>query len=453
MDTVRKAGIAIIILGLITIGLCFRRCDPDDGPSGVYDCVPLKGYDLPQYATCLTNSYAEMKTNYRYACEENLFGIRPTYCWYQCMVELHDMDNGQVYNDCACTPGQHVTKYQGNISTTHSLIPERCHTPTGYDCLWFRTCLNSKYSCDGTDYKELMELGSHFCNFASTTKKKISENGSLWYENAQKCFQVQMAPVLKQWLHLNCSIVENKATSVRNQCLSKPLGVISLCDLSHDDVWTIFWSIRQSFYTNLVPSITNLMNLIRNCSTSEKESNVREMRLFFPPTLIIHVTNKMIEEYFSKIVAKMSWQDEGIRWFCVLSRQMTVYLAVRPKINESQEKQNGTSLDMALMKFANAFKDGKFQYNIQGNLIQLDKMFVCKDIHCEDTYLHRNASYPEKNKPRSQEEQKHSHVGIMGIGIGVFVGIFVVAVCVMCLARWVRLNRPRDIRHFILTED
>lgn len=262
-----------------------------------------------------------------------------------------------------------------------------------------------------------------------------------------------MAPVLKQWLHLNCSIVENKATSVRNQCLSKPLGVISLCDLSHDDVWTIFWSIRQSFYTNLVPSITNLMNLIRNCSTSEKESNVREMRLFFPPTLIIHVTNKMIEEYFSKIVAKMSWQDEGIRWFCVLSRQMTVYLAVRPKINESQEKQNGTSLDMALMKFANAFKDGKFQYNIQGNLIQLDKMFVCKDIHCEDTYLHRNASYPEKNKPRSQEEQKHSHVGIMGIGIGVFVGIFVVAVCVMCLARWVRLNRPRDIRHFILTED
>ncbi|XP_076108542.1 uncharacterized protein LOC143076606 [Mytilus galloprovincialis] len=449
MDTVQKAGIAIIIFGLITICLGFRKCNPDNGPSGVYDCVPLKGYDLPQYATCLTNAYAEMKTNYRYACGKNLYGIRPTYCWYQCMVELHDMDNGQVKNDCACNLGQHVTKYPGYISTTHSPIPGRCHTPTGYDCLWFSTCLNSKYSCHGRDYKVVIELGSNICNFASKTKEKISENGSLWYESAQKCFQVQMAPVLKQWLHLNCSTVENKATSVRNQCLTEPLGVISLCDLSNDVQWTIFWSIRESFDKNLVPSIAHFMHLIQNCSTPEKKSNITEMRLFFSPTSNIHVTNKMIEDYFSKIVTKMNWQDEGIRWFCVLSQQIIVYLAVPPKTDKNQGKQNGTRLDEALMKFANAFEDGEFQ----GNLIQLDKMFVCKDIHCEDTYLHRNASYPEQTKPRKHEEKKNSHFGIMGIGIGVFLGIFVVAVCVMCLARWVRLNRPRDIRHFILTED
>ncbi|CAG2221562.1 unnamed protein product [Mytilus edulis] len=293
MDTVQKAGIAIIIFGLITICLGFRRCNPDNGPSGVYDCVPLKGYDLPQYATCLTNAYAEMKTNYRYACGKNLYGIRPTYCWYQCMVELHDMDNGQVKNDCACNLGQHVTKYPGYISTTQSPIPGRCHTPTGYDCLWFSTCLNSKYSCHGRDYKEVIELGSNFCNFASKTKKDFR------------------------------------------------------------------------------------------------------------------------------------------KWFFMLYQ----------KTDKNQGKQ--------MKKFANAFEDGEFQEN----LIQLDKMFVCKDIHCEDTYLHRNASYPEQTKPRKHEEKKNSHVGIMGIGIGVFVGIFVVAVCVMCLARWVRLNRPRDIRHFILTED
>ncbi|CAC5406990.1 unnamed protein product [Mytilus coruscus] len=335
-----------------------------------------------------------MKTNYRYVCEETLHDISPTYCWYQCMVELHDMDKGHVYNECACTPGQHVTKYPGITSTTPSPIPGGCHTPTGYNCIWFRTCLNFKYSCRGRDYKELMELGSHFCNIASETKKNISENGSLWYENAQRCFQVQMAPVLKQWLHVNCSTVENMAYFVSNQCLSKPLGVISLCDLSKDDVWTVFWSKRESFDTNLVPSIKHFMNLIQNCSTSDKESNVKEIRLFFTPTLNIHVTKNMVEEYFSKMVAKTSWQDEGLLWFCELSRQMTVYLPIRPKTDQDHEKQNVTSLDETLMKFANAFENGEFQFHIQGRLIQLDKMFVCKDIHCEEKYLYRNATYP-----------------------------------------------------------
>ncbi|XP_071177277.1 uncharacterized protein [Mytilus edulis] len=229
-----------------------------------------------------------------------------------------------------------------------------------------------------------------------------------------------MIPVLKQWLHLNCSTVENKATSVRNQCLLKPLGVISLCDFSHDDEWTIFWSIRDSIDKNLVPSILHVMNLIQNCSTSDKKCNVTEMRLFFTPTINIHVTNAMIEKFLSYIVTKMSWKNEGIRWFCVLSQEITVYLAVPPKTDERKDKQNGTRVDKALMKFANAFEDGEFQFNIQGNIIELEKMFVCKDIHCEETYLHRNATYPEsmftsnkvtesqnapgKTTPRIQEE-------------------------------------------------
>ncbi|CAG2246730.1 unnamed protein product [Mytilus edulis] len=319
MNIVQQVCRAISILGLITLCTGLQHCNPDYGPSGIYDCLQLDKYDKPQYATCITNSYAEMKTNYRYACKEDVYGERPTYCWNQCMVELHDMTYGHVYNDCACTPGQHVIKYSRTTSTTPLPISEQCYTPTGHDCLWFRDCLNYKYSCDGTDYKELLELGFNFCKIAPETKKKISENGFLWFDNAQKCFQVQMAPVLKQWLHLNCSTVENKATSVRNQCLSKPLGVISLCDLSHDDIWTIFWSIRDSFDKNLVPSILHVMNVIQNCSTSDKESNVTEMRLFFTPTINIHVTNTMIEKFLSKIVTKMSWQKEGIGWFCIFT--------------------------------------------------------------------------------------------------------------------------------------
>ncbi|XP_076105847.1 uncharacterized protein LOC143074184 [Mytilus galloprovincialis] len=157
------------------------------------------------------------------------------------------MDNGHVYNDCACTPGQHVTKYSRTTSTTPLPISEQCYTPTGHNCLWFRDCLNYKYSCDGTDYKELLELELTF-----TSKKE-----------------------------------------------------------------------------------TEIQNTTDSTFSSKKETEIQNV--------------------------------------------------------------------------------------------------------------------PGKTTPSSQEEQKHSHVGIMGIGV--FVGVFVVAVCVMGFARWVRLNRPRDLRYFILTED
>lgn len=148
-----------------------RHCNPDYGPSGIYD-LQLDKYDKPQYATCLTGSYVLMKTNYRFACEEIIYGLRPKYCWYQCMIELHDIDNGLVVNNCACTPGLHVSKYSRTTLTTPLPISEQCYTPTGFDCLWFRHCLNLKCYCDGTDYKELLESGYSFCNIASETKKK-----------------------------------------------------------------------------------------------------------------------------------------------------------------------------------------------------------------------------------------------------------------------------------------
>ncbi|XP_063419163.1 uncharacterized protein LOC134701981 [Mytilus trossulus] len=159
----------------------------------------------------------------------------------------------------------------------------------------------------------------------------------------------------------------------------------------------------------------------------------------------------MVEKFLSKIVTKMSWQNESIGWFCIFSGQKTVhvYLTERPTTDTNQDKQNGTSLKKTLMKFADAFEDGEFQFSIQGHLIQLDKMFMCKDINCEETYLHRNATYPVI--PRSQEEQEHEkpkpNFAIMEFGL--FVGIIVAILFVLCFVRWLCkvFNKQRDTKH------
>lgn len=68
----------------------------------------------------------------------------------------------------------------------------------------------------------------------------------------------------------------------------------------------------ESFDTNLVPNLKQLMKLIRDCSTLDLEIIVKNMRLFQTQNLHNIVTNEKIEEYSSQLVAKKSWQENGI---------------------------------------------------------------------------------------------------------------------------------------------
>ncbi|CAG2246729.1 unnamed protein product [Mytilus edulis] len=213
----------------------------------------------------------------------------------------------------------------------------------------------------------------------------------------------------------------------------------------------------ETFDTNLVPNLKYLMKLIQNCSTLDLEINVKNMRLFLTQNLHNIVTNEMIEEYSLQLAAKMSWQENGIHWYCEISQQLHVYHlcpSVRPKTDKDNEEQKHTSLD-DLMKVSNAFKKGQFQFKIKGNLKQFDKMLVRIDIHCQVTSLHRNAIYPVI--PSSQEEQEHEkqkpNFAIMEVGL--FVGIIVAISFVLCFVRWLCkvFNKPRCIKHSNKVED
>ena len=117
-----------------------------------------------------------MNSDYRYACRKgNLDVFRPAYCWNQCMLELHEVE-GSVYKDCQCTPGEMITKFP----TATTSLPGTCLSPTGNDCLWLKNCLESKYTCHGKAYLEMIDLASAFCNYKITEQTQLSKNGSEW---------------------------------------------------------------------------------------------------------------------------------------------------------------------------------------------------------------------------------------------------------------------------------
>lgn len=67
-------------------------CNIFVGPSGGTDCVLLKPFFTEyQYATCLTDSYIRARSGRRHRCISPL----ATYCYYQCMLELNNIDAGR----------------------------------------------------------------------------------------------------------------------------------------------------------------------------------------------------------------------------------------------------------------------------------------------------------------------------------------------------------------------
>ena len=63
-------------------------------------CHLVPNYDGYQWVTCLTNDYIMRVSNREHSCSRST----SYYCWYQCMLELHDAERGAVTGYCQCTP-------------------------------------------------------------------------------------------------------------------------------------------------------------------------------------------------------------------------------------------------------------------------------------------------------------------------------------------------------------
>ena len=89
---------------------------------GSDECVLLHDYSDYQWASYLTNTYIQQKSNGRHICEYRF----ATYCWYQCMIETYGEESGIVYGSCSCSPGNQRDPDQD--------LPSECYSPDGSSC-------------------------------------------------------------------------------------------------------------------------------------------------------------------------------------------------------------------------------------------------------------------------------------------------------------------------------
>jgi len=223
------AGPYLALVLVLSVRLISSSCNSDVGPAGDSDCfLDSPSYSQYQCGTCLSNQYIQQKSSGKLRCRNST----SVFCYYQCMLEVHGRDSGQVYDDCLCAAG--------SVVKPSRLSPD-CLSPNGTDCTWYRRCLAVQYPCAGQAAYAL-DYGEHFCKIYEKNLKLFSADGQKWIGAVRKCLQVQLAPVLRFCSQppYTCDQVKQRAFDTHTPCYLKPYQGLSLCNLTCHDFLQIF---------------------------------------------------------------------------------------------------------------------------------------------------------------------------------------------------------------------
>ena len=218
------------------------ECNIRTGPAGRFGCINIDRYQGEQYASCLSSAYIKQKSGGKHHC----INWWADYCWYQCMLENHNQDNGPVSKDCACTDNP-----DESLPTETLPLPEKCYSPDGRDCSWYRDCLEKKHPCAGHQADYAIKFAEKFCLLFIDNYNSFSSKGQQWVDGVRKCLQVTLVPMIRPYFNGDCEDIKKEAFDSHAPCYVNPgFGVPSMCDLSCGDWLSVFWTIKSSFLTS-----------------------------------------------------------------------------------------------------------------------------------------------------------------------------------------------------------
>jgi len=231
-------------------------CNRDTGPSGIIECIQIPRYNNEyQWATCLTDTYIKAKSSGKHVCEDQSV----TFCYYHCMLEIHDANSGPVDKECcACQYGEEYT--QSDLT-----LPSECYSPSGTNCGWYENCLEKKYQCRGTDDDYAMEYATKFCNLYKENFADFSVEGQTWVDAVRKCLQVSLVPIIRPWCSKSCKEVKQIAFASHVPCYvlpNKQDPSISICNLGIIDKLKVFWTIKSSLVMSVDSSLETMNGML-----------------------------------------------------------------------------------------------------------------------------------------------------------------------------------------------
>ena len=241
------------------------NCNSWFGPAGYINCVKLDGYYGYQWATCRTDTYIQTKSNNRHQCSNRF----TTYCYYQCMIDVHDQEDGFVFSDCKCSPDDPVP-------TASVPLPSWCYSPDGKNCSWYGKCLSKAYpQCENDDNDYGIKFAEKFCKLYNESSSKLSPQGQRWIDAVRKCLQLKLVPLVDKTRDKSCVDLKITAFYSHSPCYLNPDETsLSYCDLPLGDRLGVFWTIKSSFFHAFVPSLKGLLEGMIGCTRTAIQSYV-----------------------------------------------------------------------------------------------------------------------------------------------------------------------------------
>ena len=448
-------GLFVLLFVAVQCGWASRaRCNRNYGPSGVTDCVEILGYiDSYQWATCLTNAYIQQKSGHKHTCVGSA-----TYCWYQCMVEVHDKDFGPVTQDCSCDPLRSTpAQYTGSPTTS---LPPACYSPSGDSCDWYRNCLEKKYPCEDTSNAYAIRYAEKFCNLYSSRYSNFSSNGQKWVDAVRKCLQASLVPLLRPWYNPTCQELRQKAFASHTPCYLNPDKYApSICDLDCSDFFKIFFTIKGSFIQlgTAWQSLKGMWNIGSSCGVAskipkcfregkdklpneaadqyhkaieftkigvEKYKNwlTKRDRRSSDPLPEADARNRFADGVGSAIARALKWNTDVMDWLAypenviLLDNPSTLNIVIvlvdKKALAVVTTSAPSVNFNQTIQAFASAIKKGKLSLQVDGYKVWVKTLVSCYDKSCRDTNI---LAVSDKPPWSGATWISHGNIGLFGV--------------------------------------
>lgn len=440
------SGLFVLLFLAIQRGFA-AECNRNSGPSGVTGCVQIWIYNNQyQWATCLTNAYIQQKSGHKHICVDNY----AKYCWYQCMIEVHNKNSGPVTDDCSCkdvstTPNP----YTGSPTTR---LPPACYSPSGDSCEWYRNCLEKKYPCEVTSNGYAIRYAEKFCGLYDKRYSLFSSEGRKWVDAVRKCLQVSLVPLLRPWYSLTCQEIRQKAFASHTPCYLNPdKDAPSICDLDCSDYFKIFWTIKGSFVKmdTAWESIKGVWNIGGTCGVASQIPKCFQEGKAGLKNTVMKITKIVIKKFKriihrdrrstdslpeadaqsrfadgvgSAIARALKWNIEVMDWLAYSENvtrvndpdtlNIVIVLADKKALGIITTPTPSIDFTQTIREFASAIEEGKLPLQVDGYNVWVKALASCSDKSCKNTQVLAVSYNPPKWNGASQIS--HSNVGLFG---------------------------------------
>ncbi|XP_045174254.2 uncharacterized protein LOC123535605 [Mercenaria mercenaria] len=413
MATIAVMDILLCLsLVLILIGIARGDCDRNVGPAGSNECVLLEPYySKYQWATCLTDQYIRTYSKGAHQCRDT----SRTYCWYQCMVEVHSLGEGPVYDGCACGADapRNVTT-QPTVVT--SAIPDWCFSPSGTECSWYRDCLEKRYPCEEQGSSYALDYAEKFCNLYQIHYSEFNYKGQQWIDAVRKCLQVKLVPILRPFVKATCEGIKQTAFDSHSGCYLHPdEGKPSICDIGFANWARVFWTVKSAVIQDARVAFKQMLDVVQACGSEILNKGMELIKLKFKQTTdkIQRSLDEIAEKVSNLISEKMNWFKRGIMHFGypVQGRPnrnkrdtdndtdnnfyINILIAARSEFDLNAENNPVANISAEAIDVAKAIENGDVRVKMEDGL-EFTELSVCSNYNCTETSLQVTPAPPEE---------------------------------------------------------